>query len=146
MPKDYSYGVIPFFVNTNKTIEYLLVKHQAGHWGLPKGHKEDGEDDLTAAKREFTEETNVTEYNILKPNPFICESYIAFHPVHKQVAKTVCYYIGHVFSKDIQAQKGEIGEVGWFTYTEAYNVLSHQEVKDVLQSADAEIRATYAKA
>jgi len=36
------------------------TKKEAGAWSIPKGEYSDDEDPLSAAKREFEEETNVT--------------------------------------------------------------------------------------
>lgn len=43
------------------------AKKDAGAWGLPKGEIEDGEDVLTAAKREFAEETG----HPAPPGPYV---------------------------------------------------------------------------
>lgn len=39
--------------------EFLLLKYGAGHWDFPKGHLEEGETALQAAKREIQEETSI---------------------------------------------------------------------------------------
>lgn len=41
--------------------EFLVIRDRYGHWGLPKGHVEEGEDPLRAALRECAEETGVSE-------------------------------------------------------------------------------------
>jgi 8-oxo-dGTP pyrophosphatase MutT (NUDIX family) len=43
---------------TNSEGEYLMIK-RFGHWDLPKGHREEGEDVETTALREVTEETGI---------------------------------------------------------------------------------------
>ena len=43
-------------LNENKV---LLVKHNDGHWGFPKGHVEKDETELQTAIREVKEETNL---------------------------------------------------------------------------------------
>lgn len=61
-----SCGVIPYRFNTNDEIEFF-VGHP-GHpswkgknfWLFIKGHREDGEDMLATAKREFKEETGIS--------------------------------------------------------------------------------------
>lgn len=60
-----SAGILLFRKN-KKNIEFFLVhpggpfwaKKDAGAWSIPKGEYADGEDALTAAKREFEEETS----------------------------------------------------------------------------------------
>ena len=39
----------------------VVVSQRGTSWSLPKGHIEDGEDILAAAKREIYEETGITE-------------------------------------------------------------------------------------
>jgi len=61
-----SAGILLFRFN-NAALEVLLVhpggpywaNKDAGAWSIPKGEHSDGEDALTAAKREFAEETGV---------------------------------------------------------------------------------------
>jgi ADP-ribose pyrophosphatase YjhB (NUDIX family) len=45
----------------------LVVSQNGDSWSLPKGHLEQGEDDLTAAKREITEESGVTTLTFVRP-------------------------------------------------------------------------------
>jgi predicted NUDIX family NTP pyrophosphohydrolase len=42
----------------------FYLKKDAGVWSIPKGEYEDGEDPLTVARREFTEETGNTIHDI----------------------------------------------------------------------------------
>ncbi|MBI4087908.1 NUDIX hydrolase [Candidatus Kaiserbacteria bacterium] len=46
----------------NSRGEVALVQNgPGGFWGFPKGHVDEGEDDLSAAKREITEETGLED-------------------------------------------------------------------------------------
>lgn len=46
--------------------EVLVVNQNHDSWSLPKGHIEDGEDALMAAKREVAEESGITDLKLLK--------------------------------------------------------------------------------
>ena len=70
MTQDYGYGVIPVR-KVGDGFEYLIIHHQIGHWGFPKGHKEAGESDLEAAKRELVEETGISDIEILPNAEFL---------------------------------------------------------------------------
>lgn len=45
--------------------EVALVKNGPDFWGFPKGHVDPGEDTLTAARREVTEETGLVHATLL---------------------------------------------------------------------------------
>lgn len=64
-----SCGVVPFRKNGDK-LEVLLLRCFK-NWDFPKGKMDKGEDPLTAARREFTEETGISEIEIVSPDLFI---------------------------------------------------------------------------
>jgi bis(5'-nucleosidyl)-tetraphosphatase len=45
----------------------LVVSQNGDSWSLPKGHVEEGEDDLTAAIREISEESGVKDLEFVRP-------------------------------------------------------------------------------
>ncbi len=49
--------------------EILVVNQNGNSWSLPKGHIEEGEDELTAAKREIREESGITRLELVKKLP-----------------------------------------------------------------------------
>jgi predicted NUDIX family NTP pyrophosphohydrolase len=56
--KSISYGVLPYRI-ANDRVEFLLgLVPQESYWTVFKGAKESDEDEHSAAKREFTEETS----------------------------------------------------------------------------------------
>ena len=56
--QDSAVGIIPVYKQGDRFL-FCLVKHADGHWGFPKGHKEEGESDEGAALRELREETGI---------------------------------------------------------------------------------------
>ena len=50
----------------NKHGQIAIVSQNGNSWSLPKGHVEEGEDYLTAAKREIYEETGIKELTLVK--------------------------------------------------------------------------------
>ncbi len=83
--KEISAGLLAFRRRTE--LEVLLahpggpfwIKKDDGAWTIPKGLVEGGDNLVTAARREFTEETNLTAYGDL----------IALAPVNQKSGKTV---------------------------------------------------------
>jgi predicted NUDIX family NTP pyrophosphohydrolase len=74
MAKKISSGIL-FYRTFNNVLEVFLVhpggpifkNKDDGHWGIPKGEVEEGEDLLTAAIRETKEETGIDVSNNLIP-------------------------------------------------------------------------------
>ncbi|MBI4038250.1 NUDIX domain-containing protein [Candidatus Daviesbacteria bacterium] len=50
----------------NKNGEVLVVSQQGTSWSLPKGHVEENEDFITAARREVFEESGITDLQLVK--------------------------------------------------------------------------------
>ncbi|HEK20299.1 MULTISPECIES: NUDIX domain-containing protein [unclassified Mucilaginibacter] len=128
----------------NHTIEVFLVhpggpffaKKDNGSWSIPKGEFNDDEDALTAAKREFEEETG-------KP---IDGNFIKLHPIRQKSGKTVHAWavegdIDHTnitsntFEIEWPPRSGkrktfpEIDRAGWFTLHEAKEKLIPAQIK-----------------
>lgn len=127
-----SCGIIPF-IRKEDHIEFLLIKHLDGHWSFPKGKKEFNESDLETAKREFSEETNITNFKIIDENIFI-EKY-SFIENGTEVNKEVVYFLGEVSNTDVKVQKEEVSEYIWTTYENALEVLTHEEAMQILKEA-----------
>lgn len=54
----------------NKKGQILVVNQRGRSWSLPKGHVEEGEEALAAAKREIYEESGIRHLRYLKPLGF----------------------------------------------------------------------------
>jgi len=62
MTTRYSAGVVPIRYQHDGTVELLMLRVYT-LWDFPKGMLEEGEDHITAAKREVEEETTLTDLN-----------------------------------------------------------------------------------
>ena len=122
---------INFFVKLEKLMENNVFSFNEPEWGFPKGRRNLKEKNIECAKREFQEETNLTEeyYNILNIVPFE-ESYTAINSIkYKHI-----YYIGQINNKtsidnilllniNNESQKIEIGDIKWFKFKESFNII-----------------------
>ena len=61
--RDSAYGLVPI-CSIASGLHYLLILHNKGHWGFPKGHKDAGESDLETACREFREEVGLETFTV----------------------------------------------------------------------------------
>lgn len=112
-----SCGVIP--VRKNHDNWEVLLLRCFKNWDFPKGMKDEGESSLSAARREFTEETGITSISI--PSP---ELYIDTEPYSN--GKIARYYLGYIEGKvEVKLLPNPVTgilehhEYRWFTITEA---------------------------
>ncbi|QHS56739.1 NUDIX domain-containing protein [Mucilaginibacter sp. 14171R-50] len=132
MPKQ-SAGIL-LYRRANGLLQVFLVhpggpffrNKDNGSWSVPKGEYVDGEEPLTAAKREFEEETGQT----------LTGNFIKLKPVKQKSGKTVHAWavegdidhekiISNVFEIEWPPRSGkkatfpEVDRAGWFTIDEA---------------------------
>ncbi len=122
--KDEAFGIVPIFAAEADTL-FLLVQHQAGHWAFPKGHANPGESPAETARREFEEETGISDFQMLE-EPSFAESY-SFVKNGEQVEKTVTYFLGFVNSMEVVVQEEEIQNHAWTVFEEAVKLITFDE-------------------
>lgn len=136
--RDFSCGVIP----VRRTAEgwvYLLVQHQAGHWGFPKGHPERGETDEQAALRELREETGLVAVQ-LRPASVFREQYRFVKSSGRAVEKIVVYFLGWVSDTQVQVQPEEVQAHAWDDYAAARERMTFEEGRHLLDRVEAVVR------
>ena len=121
MKKEKSCGVIVI----NKDKQILLVKHQAGHYGFPKGHVESGETEIETAIRETKEETNI-DVSIIGEYRFVI-SYDTKYNTHKDVV----YFMGYPTTHKIIPELVEVSDVKWVDYEQVASLLQFQNIIDM---------------
>ena len=126
-----SFGIVPIYKDTDGYY-VAIVKHSiAGHWGLPKGGPEEGEEPLDTAKRELKEETGLVPVEI--KDITVQEKY-AFDQDGFSYDKTTTYYIGIVDTMKTETPHPDIDEVKWVKIEEAKNFLTHQSSIDIVEA------------
>lgn len=122
-----SCGMIVF--KREDDLKVLLVHHNKGHWGLPKGHVEENETEEETAIREVFEETGI--------NAKIIDNFreiITYKPKENSV-KDVVFFIGEAETDNIKPQLEEVSETDFIEVNEALKLISHEDEKTLLQSA-----------
>lgn len=110
----------------NEKNEILLVHHNAGHWGLPKGHMEEGETEVDTAIREVKEETNIdVEVN----EKF---RYTQMYSPKEDVMKEVVFFLAKNISNNQEPQFKEVSEVKWFEFDKAIETITYNNSKELL--------------
>ena len=91
-------GFIIYTIIDNN-LKFLILKHVAGHWGTPKGHRNKKEKSIDCAYREVFEETGISK-NDVKKIPDL-KYYQEYNVKRKGLVKLkrVTYFVGKVDSK-----------------------------------------------
>jgi len=131
--KDESFGIIPI-LRQGDNYSFLLIQHQAGHWGFPKGHAISGESPIQAASREFLEETGISDYSLLEGVSF-SESY-TFTRKGKTLEKTVTYFLGLVQSAIVKYQPEEIQNYTWADYETGISLITYEPSKQIIRDVN----------
>ncbi len=129
MKKEKSCGCI---ILNNKN-QILLILQNAGHWGLPKGHVEEGETEEQTAIREVKEETNVDV--IVNTN---LKYRMVYNP-KEDVEKEVIYFIAKNTSNDCKPQLEEVQEMKWLDIDNAINTITYENSKDLLKKVKKDL-------
>jgi 8-oxo-dGTP pyrophosphatase MutT (NUDIX family) len=131
MEVEISYGSI-IYNRKDDAIQYLLVQHKsAGHWGFPKGHSLPNENPENTAIREVLEETG---FQIIL-NPKYKDEIQYKLPNGK--TKKVIYWLSSIAKLEKQQYDfAEISQVKWFNFQEAFNKLTHEDSKKMLEHAN----------
>lgn len=112
----------------------LLIKHNEGHWDLPKGHIEEGETEVQTAIREVKEETNV--------DVEVDENYrytTGYSPM-EGVWKEVVYFIATKKSDNLIPQEEEVQIVKWFELNEAIKKITFDNTRNILKKAIEDLK------
>ncbi|MEM3154001.1 MAG: NUDIX domain-containing protein [Candidatus Woesearchaeota archaeon] len=126
-----SAGVVLF--REGKKREYLLLKYGLGHWDLPKGILEKGENLLDAALRELKEETGISKATII-PGFKQTVSYM-YTWKGKKFLKFVVFYLAKTRQKKVKLSF-EHTDFAWLQFKEAVKQATFDNTKNVLRKAE----------
>lgn len=135
MVTEHASGVVVYNVWKGEICYLLLQSATDDFWGLPKGHVEAYENLIQTAIREIKEETSLDTR--IDPDFKQQIDYDMKNGHHK----TVTFFVSKV-APDVKVtrQVEEINSFGWFNFQEAYDKLTYDNLKKLLQDADTYIR------
>ena len=127
--EEISAGAIVYTKIDNK-IKYLISKDFHNNWGFPKGHLENNETKQEAAIREIKEEVGV---DVILDTSFeeILE-YVMPNGIKKKSIYFIAYFENQIPTKQLE----EVQEIKILEYEEALNLLTFDNMKQVLINAN----------
>lgn len=128
MKKEVSCGVV-VFTKIENNFYALLIHHNLGHWGFPKGHVELGETHEETALREVFEETGVTASII---DGF--KEKLTYNP-KKNISKDVYFYVGITKDGGLIPQLSEVSEAKFVDVSVVRNTLTFDNEKELYDKA-----------
>ncbi|MBI3573201.1 MAG: NUDIX domain-containing protein [Candidatus Kerfeldbacteria bacterium] len=115
--------------------EVLIVSQHGTTWSLPKGHLEPGEDELTAARREVTEESGVNNLQLIrKLGRYSRHAITNDGTENKSVIKTITMFLFRTDQTMLQPVDPENPEARWVAWNNVASLLTHQKDKEFFQS------------
>lgn len=117
------------FKKEDNELKVLLVRHNAGHWGFPKGHVEENETEEETAIRETFEETGV------KAKVVGDFREVVTYYVKENTLKDVVFFIGEAENDDLIPQLIEVSDVGFVEINEAMKLIDHTDAIELLIKA-----------
>ncbi len=128
-----SCGAIIYKVNKNdKSLSFLILYMNLGHFSLCKGHVEkEDKDEEDTARREIKEETSLDVK--IDTNFREVITYSPKEGVIKDVVFFVAEDISHIDPKD--KHDDEVNKLYYLPFNEAYNLLTYPSDKEVLKKA-----------
>ena len=133
MPNEKSCGAVLFRRYKDKSVKYLLLHYEAGHWDFPKGNQEKNETDMETAAREIKEETGIVYLKFL--DGFTYKVKYFYKKGNETVYKEVVFYIAQSHPAEVKLSFEHIGYV-WMGYENAHKKLTYKTSKELLEKAN----------
>lgn len=112
----------------------LVYEKNRNFWGFPKGHMEEGENEIQTALREVKEEVGL-EVEIDEE-----KRYTLNYIIRDEIDKTTVLYIATPKSEEIIMQESEIENTKWCDFDEALNTLTFENWKEMFKKVIEDIK------
>lgn len=113
---------------------YLLLRYPAGHWDLPKGNIEKGEEPLQTMVREVREETGIVDLRVIPGFEKKIEYF--YRRDGKKVHKTVVFFLAETSVEKVTISF-EHQDYGWFDYAEAMKTVTYPNARRLIKESEA---------
>ena len=131
--REVSAGGVVFRRGADGVATFLLIRDSYRHWGLPKGHLENGESPAQAALRETAEETGLGDLALHGPIRII-DWHFRFRG--RRIHKFCHFFLFESPSAEAVPQVDEgITACRWLSLDQALETLSYDNARGVLKRA-----------
>lgn len=110
----------------------LVVNQNGNSWSFPKGHIEEGEDALTAAKREIKEEAGVTQLEYIGDMGTYSRYKIGKNVNEDDISevKHITMFLFRTDQEKLQPIDSDNPEARWVAREDVVNLLTHKKDKE----------------
>lgn len=112
---------------------YLLLKYPAGHWDLPKGNIERGEQPQQTMLREVREETGIVDLRIVPGFKRKIEYF--YRRDGRRVHKTVVFFLAETSEEKVTISF-EHQDYGWFDYDGALRTVTYPNARRLIKEGE----------
>jgi len=127
-----SCGIVLFRIENGERL-YLILHYPGGHFDLPKGHVEDGEDEHQTASRELEEETGISHVEFI--DGYREQISYKFKNKGKPSHKEVIFFLGRTDEENVKISHEHTG-YHWLPYGGAFNKVTFDNAKNLLKEAE----------
>lgn len=113
--------------------EYLILHYPGGHFDLPKGHVEKGENDREAAYRELIEETGIEK--IVWIEGYRETIHYNYYRGKQLMSKDVIFFLARTRQKKVTISFEHKG-FEWLPYEEAVKTLTFENARRLVRVAE----------
>lgn len=117
----------------------LVYEKNRNFWGFPKGHMEEGENEIETALREVKEEVGL-EVEIDRK-----KRYLLNYIIEDEIDKTTVLYVATPKTENLKRQESEIEDIKWCDFEEALKILTFDNWKEMFKQVLEEISGTHEK-
>ncbi len=125
----------------NPKLGIAVVNQNNNSWSLPKGHLEEGEEHLTAAKREIREETGIPEaaLHLVETLGTYERDRIKREPGDGPQLRTITFYFFTTEHEALAPEDPMNPEARWIPIDEVSTLLTHPRDKEFFESIKEKI-------
>jgi len=113
--------------------EIALVRHDGWFWGFPKGHVDEGEEILDAAKREIQEEVGIMDLQLKKAFEPYTRVKAGDEEKEEKEIKTLHMFLFDTSENEFHLTDPRHDEARWVPVEEVASLLSHPKDKEFFE-------------